>query len=510
MLDKINLMRLCITIIGIVFFAFIAFLVVKFLKLFLGKGMIWAIGLILSTAYLGLTAFCSRYPELDPDASPDIEIPLPRTGPIFLSGLYYLLPVILLVWLLMVEKKSPELSAFWGSMLLMFIIVTQRPLIAYFRKEDGFKERFKWGWKDLYHALVTGSRSMIGIALATASAGIIVGFVDQTGLGLKISDLVEVIAGNNIFLILVMTAILSLILGMGLPTTANYIVVSTLMVPVVIELGEANGLIVPLIAAHMFCFYFGIMADVTPPVGLASFAAAAISRGEPLKTGAIAFFYSLRTAILPFLFIFNSKLLLWNVGWVEAIAVAIVATIGILIFTAALQGWFLTKNKSWEAALLLIAAFTLFQPGFWLERIEPRFDEYKGATEIMQKLARVDEGQFVRIKVQPDQGKAKKAPRVKYLRFYAQGEDAEARLAAVGIDAVIEKEGRLYIDEASTMDAQFKPTQVAEKGLDTGAQLQKLQIENNRIDEKIFWIFGFLLAGVVMALQKRRIRKILV
>ncbi len=504
---KIFLLRLCITIIGIVLFAFIALAIVNFLKLFLGKGTIWGVGLILSVAYLGLIAFCSRYPGLDPDASPDIEVPLPKPGPIFLSGLHYLLPVILLIWLLMVEKKSPELSAFWASMLLILIILTQRPLIALFRKEGGFKERFGWGWNDLYQALISGARSMIGIALATAAAGIIVGFVDQTGLGAKIADLVEVVAGNNIILILLMTAVLSLILGMGLPTTANYIVVSTLMVPVVIELGEANGLIVPLIAAHMFCFYFGIMADVTPPVGLASFAAAAISRGDPLKTGAVAFFYSLRTAILPFLFIFNSKLLLWDVGWVEAIAVAIVATIGILIFTAALQGWFLTKNKPWESALLVLAAFTLFQPGFWLDRIEPRFDEYKGATAIVQQLNAVEEGQFVRIKVQPDQGSATKLPRIKYLRFYTQGATADERFAAVGIAGVAEQEGRLYIEEAQKTDARFRKTQVGEKGLDEKAELQLLQVENERMDEKFFWLLGILLIAIVVILQKRRIKK---
>ncbi len=504
---KIFLIRLCITIIGIIFFAFMAFFAVKFLKLFLGKGMIWAIGLILLMAYLGLIAFCSRFPGLDPDANPDIEVPLPRPGPIFLSGLHYLLPVILLIWLLMVERKSADLSAFWGSMLLIFIILTQRPLIAYFRKEKGFKERFKWGGQDFYHALIGGARSMIGIALATASAGIVVGFVDQTDLGAKIAYLVEIVAGNNILLILLMTAVLSLILGMGLPTTANYIVVSTLMVPVVIELGEANGLIVPLIAAHMFCFYFGIMADVTPPVGLASFAAAAISRGEPLKTGAVAFFYSLRTAILPFLFIFNSKLLLWDVSWAEGIAVAVVATIGILIFTAALQSWFLTKNKIWESVLLVVAAFTLFQPGFWLERIEPRFAEYEGSVDIMQQLATVDEGRFVRIKVQPDQGKAIEQPRVRYLRFNVAGEDMKERLAAIGIDAVIEEEKRLYIESVSPMDAQFQPTQASEKGLDTKAELQLLQVENDRMDEKIFWIFGLLFLAAVVALQKLRINR---
>jgi TRAP-type uncharacterized transport system fused permease subunit len=108
----------------------------------------------------------------------------------------------------------------------------------------------------------------------------------------------------------VLVAVICLILGMGLPTTANYIVVSTLMAPVVVELGAQSGLLVPLIAVHMFVFYFGLMADVTPPVGLASYAAAGIARCDPIKTGVTAFGYSMRTAILPFMFIFNTQLLL--------------------------------------------------------------------------------------------------------------------------------------------------------------------------------------------------------
>jgi TRAP-type uncharacterized transport system fused permease subunit len=147
---------------------------------------------------------------------------------------------------------------------------------------------------------------MIGIGIATATAGVIVGTVSLTGVGAAMTDVVEVISGGNVMLMLIFTAVMSLILGMGLPTTANYIVVSSVMAPVIVELGTQNGLLVPLIAVHMFVFYFGIMADVTPPVGLASFAAAAISGGDPLKTGFVAFFYSMRTALLPFLFIFNT------------------------------------------------------------------------------------------------------------------------------------------------------------------------------------------------------------
>lgn len=494
-------MRILSFILGICVFFGGAYFIVGFLSRILGDFSPWFFALILAGIYIGLVAYCSRFPGLDPDASADIEIPLPRPGPIVLSGLYYLLPVILLIWCLMVIKLSPALSAFWGSLFLIFIIVTQRPLIAFFRKTGEYKQHFKWGNRDLYNGLISGARSMIGIALATASAGIIVGVVTQTGIGSKFADLVEVVAGNSIILILLMTAVLSLILGMGLPTTANYIIVSTLMVPVVMELSEANGLLVPLIAAHMFCFYFGIMADVTPPVGLASFAAAAISRGDPLKTGAIAFFYSLRTAILPFLFIFNTKLLLWNVGLFEGIIVAIVSTIGILIFTASLQGWFLTKNKPWEALLLLVAALTLFRPGFWLDRVEPRFTDYAGASEIMRELGAMETGDKGRIKVQPAPLSSGVIPRVRYLPFTVIDGSAAERLNEIGVAMTkIENEQLL-------VDAVKYGSPAAKKMIESNADLELLQIENKRLHPYWFWLISVALIAAVVFLQKSRIRK---
>ncbi|MFV0321543.1 MAG: TRAP transporter permease [Alphaproteobacteria bacterium] len=496
-----RLMRILGAVAAICAFSWLAFIIVSFLSKILGDLSTWAFGAILVSIYIALVGYCSRFPGLDPDGSPEIDIPLPRPGPIFLSGMYYLLPVILLIWCLMVARLSPELSAFWGSLLLIFIIVTQRPLIAFFRKTGEFATHFKWGFNDLYQGLIAGSRSMIGIALATAAAGIIVGVVSQTGIGSKFADLVEAIAGNSIILILLMTAVLSLILGMGLPTTANYIVVSTLMVPVVVELGEANGLIVPLVAAHMFCFYFGIMADVTPPVGLASFAAAAISRGDPLKTGAVAFFYSLRTAILPFLFIFNTRLLLWDVGWVEGITVAIISTIGILIFTAGLQGWFLMKNKIWEAGMLLLAAFILFRPNFFLDMIEPPYTDYTGAEAIMQELGDMKLGDKARIKVQPATMKNGQTPRVRYLPFTANEGTAEDRLNAVGIEYTIVKDGQLLVDGVKFGSL------ASEKQVDFDANLEILQVENKRMNGYFFWLLGFALIGAVVVLQRQRVRK---
>lgn len=262
------------------------------LKPVLGEATPWVVSVGLAIVYVGLLKVGANYPELEMDDPNSEVVKLPQTRPTVMVGLHYILPVVVLVWCLMVERLSPGLSAFWATMFMIFIMVTQRPIIAIFRGRSQMAADIKEGFKDLWDGLVTGARNMIGIGIATATAGIVVGAVSQTGVGLVLADVVEILSGGNLMMILLLTALLSLILGMGLPTTANYIVVSALMAPVIVLLGQQNGLIVPLIAVHLFVFYFGIMADVTPPVGLASFAAAAVSGGDPLRTGFQAFYYS--------------------------------------------------------------------------------------------------------------------------------------------------------------------------------------------------------------------------
>jgi TRAP transporter 4TM/12TM fusion protein len=352
----------------------------------------------LSLVYAALLFVASKEEplELDDPNAPVTALPLP--GPTVRSGLHFILPVVVLVWALMVDRLSPGLSAFWATSYMVFILVTQRPLMAIFRGEGALGGAVKAGVTDLIDGLVTGARNMIGIGIATATAGIIVGAVSQTGVGSALADVVEVLSGGNLMAILMLTAVLSLILGMGLPTTANYIVVSALLAPVIVTLGQQNGLIVPLIAVHLFVFYFGIMADVTPPVGLASFAAAAVSGGDPIKTGVIAFFYSLRTAALPFLFIFNTELLLIGVTWGQGLFVFVVATVAMLLFAAATQGWFLAKNRFYETIMLLLVAFTLFRPGYWMDMvIAPYSDEAPAA--IVEVAAATEPGEKLRLRV---------------------------------------------------------------------------------------------------------------
>ena len=194
---------------------------------------------------------------------------------------------------------------------------------------------------------------MVSVGIAIATAGIIVGAVGSTGLSTNLIIVIESIAKDNVIILLFLTIILCLLLGMGLPTTANYVVVASLMATVLVDVGNASGFIFPLIAVHLFVFYFGLMADVTPPVGLASYAAAAISGGDPLRTGAQAFWYSLRTGILPIVFLFNSELLLIGIESIwHGLMVITTSLIGILVFTSATQGWFINKLRWYEICLL--------------------------------------------------------------------------------------------------------------------------------------------------------------
>jgi len=216
---------------------------------------------------------------------------------------------------------------------------------------------------------------MVGVGIAIATAGIIVGAVGSTGLSTNLIIVIESIAKDNVTILLFLTIILCLLLGMGLPTTANYVVVASLMATVLVDVGNASGFIFPLIAVHLFVFYFGLMADVTPPVGLASYAAAAISGGDPLRTGLQAFWYSLRTGILPIVFLFNHELLLIGVEniW-QALIVISTSLAGILVFTSATQGWFINKLKWYEIIIFLIISISLLSPEFVLNKFYPKYN----------------------------------------------------------------------------------------------------------------------------------------
>lgn len=356
------------------------------------------VAVMVAIVYLLLLKRVSTFNDLEIDDPNSPVVKLPSVKPTVNAGLHFLLPVVILIWCLMIERMSPGLSAFWGSIALCFILLTQRPILNFYRKKGEILAATKQGFSDLVNGLETGARNMIGIGIATSTAGIIVGVVALTGFGVQLSSIIEFLSMGNLLLMLILVAIFSLILGMGLPTTANYIVVSSLMATVIVEVGRQNGLIVPLVAVHLFVFYFGIMADVTPPVGLASFAAAAVSGGKPIKTGLIAFGYSLRTAILPFMFIFNTDLLLIDVSVMKGFMVFIVACLAILAFTAASMRYFFDHNKVWETALLLIIAFALFRPGFFMGYISPT-ERYIEPVHITEQIAHAPIGEDMTLRV---------------------------------------------------------------------------------------------------------------
>jgi TRAP transporter 4TM/12TM fusion protein len=454
----------------------------------------WIAGAAILVVYVYLISVCAKYPDLVID-DPNAPITaLPEPGPTVMAGLHFILPVSVLIWCLMIERLSPELSAFWAVALMIFILLTQRRLFALFRKE-AVSGTFRRGFDELVEGLIAGARNMIGIGIATAAAGIIVGTVSQTGVGLVLAELVEFLSQGQIMLILIFTAVLSLILGMGLPTTANYIVVSSLLAPVIVSLGQQNGLIVPLIAVHLFVFYFGIMADVTPPVGLASFAAAAVSGGDPIRTGFVAFFYSLRTAVLPFLFIFNTDLLLIDVTPVQGVIVFVISTAAILLFTAGTQGYFLIKSKIWESALLILIAFTLFRPGFWMDIISPPFKKSDPAT-IVEAVQNAPIGSELRLIVQ---GTDDVGDRLVFTAVMPVGDQAtgEERLEAYGLQLLIE-DNKVLIDNA-TFDS---PAQAA--GLDFDQQILTVLVPADQPAKELLYAPAILLLGGIFWLQRRR------
>jgi TRAP transporter 4TM/12TM fusion protein len=314
---------------------------------------------------------------------------LPSRLKTFLWGVHYLVPIAILVNALVIERVSPGFAVMQAIAALAVLMLAQEPVKALFTGRP-VGPAFVDGVKSLIAGLEAGARNMVGIAVAVAAAGIIVGTVNLTGLGLRLTEIIETISrvlaglvglvtvplvellGGNVLafenltqftIVLIITAITSLILGLGLPTTANYIVMATLTAPIIYNLGQQFGFGFPLLAAHLFVFFFGILADDTPPVGLAAFAAAAIARTDPIKTGIQAFIYDMRTAILPFMFIFNTGLLLVGVtSWLAGLHIFVSAVIGMFAFSAGTQGFVMTRTILPERLVLLAVAFMLIQP----------------------------------------------------------------------------------------------------------------------------------------------------
>ena len=320
------------------------------------------------------------------------EKDVPNLRNTFLAGLHFLIPIFILIYLLVYLRFTASYSIFYATIALISVNLINKLI-----KQPNFKDGLKIWFNQTVVGFEKGALNMVGVGIAIATAGVIVGAVGSTGLSTNLIIVIESIAKDNVVILLFLTIILCLLLGMGLPTTANYVVVASLMAAVLVDVGNASGFIFPLIAVHLFVFYFGLMADVTPPVGLASYAAAAISGGDPLRTGVQAFWYSLRTGILPIVFLFNHELLLIGIEniW-HALIVIITSLTGILVFTAATQAWFFAKLRWYEIVIFLFISLSFLAPDFVLNKFYPKYN-YKEINQI-QSL-KLDPKKEVRFKV---------------------------------------------------------------------------------------------------------------
>ena len=417
--------------------------------------------------------------KLDLKGLPEKDIPpLKQT---FLSGIHFLIPIGVLIYLLLVMNWTAASAVFYSIFSLIFIILISEIMTC--RKEG---QSIEVGLVQAFNKVITGFEkgavNMISVGIAIATAGIIVGAVSSTGLSNNLIIVVEAISGGNIIYLLGLTAFLCIVLGMGLPTTANYLVVAALMANVVVEVGGASGYVFPLIAVHLYVFYYGLMADVTPPVGLASYAAAAISRADPIKTGIQAFWYSLRTGILPIVFIFNNELLLIGVeDWFHALIVMITSLIAILAFTSATQGWFVNKLRWFEIIIFLVISMALFRPGFIMDQFSPEFNQVQLNTNSINEF-KFNKDQNVQIKITRQTAYG---PRYKMFEIKKNEIENNFSIEEFGIN-VATQDNQIIIDTLKWNGEAKK------KGLETGDIINEIRIENIDRPNKD-WVYPFAL-----------------
>ena len=425
---------------------------------------------------------------------PDDQIP--PLGKTFLSGIHYLIPIFILIYLLLIERWTAASSVFYSILSLMVIIIV-REILSAKKNNLGPINGLKLGINEIIAGLEKGAINMITVSIAIATAGIIVGAVSSTGLSNNLIVVVEAIAGDNIVILLALTAFLCIVLGMGLPTTANYLVVAALMSHVVVEVAGASGYAFPLIAVHLYVFYFGLMADVTPPVGLASYAASAISKADPIRTGIQAFWYELRTAILPVVFIFNNELLLIGIEniW-HGLMVLVTSLLAILIFSSATQGWFINKLRWYEIIIFIIISLSLFRPGYILDKFYPEYEYSQLQLNNLKSInLKTDRDVHIKVTRRTEYGDRYKLFIIKKDTF-----NENYSLKDYGIN-IVDQEGRMTIDT-------LKWNSLAKKsGIETGDVISEFKIENlDRPNKAIIYPFSlvtFLFFGYLNYRRKK-------
>jgi TRAP transporter 4TM/12TM fusion protein len=467
------------------------------IKAGLGAAAPWAVGAVVLALYAVSVQQAARCPDLPEDI--DVENPSPPdTWPTVRAGLHFLIPIGMLIWCLMVEEMSPALSAFWAIASLIVLMLTQRPLTLALRRQP-LGDAWLRGARDVVGGMTDGSRNMIGIGVATATAGVIVGGITLTGLGLRMTDFVEFVSQGNVMVMLLFIAFVCLVLGLGVPTTANYVLVATLMAPVVVELGAQSGLIVPLIAVHLFVFYYGIMGDITPPVGLATFAAAALSGESAIATGIQGSVYALRTVILPFIWIFNPQLLLIDLhSGFELVTVVVACTLATLLFAALTMGWFRVKSRLWESAALALAVVLLFRPDFFMDRIEPEYRDVP-AAQLFEVARSAPTNDRVVMVIQGSTIEGDDVVKTVAAKLGEAGDDGRKRLADAGL-TVVQLGGQVQI-------AQVKFGSRAQKsGFEQGWEVATVKVPTDRPSAHWFYLPGLLLAALVWWAQGRRLK----
>jgi len=386
---------------------------------------------------------------------------VPNLKKTFFSGIHFLIPIFVLIYMLVYLRFTASYSIFYATIALIVV-----NLVYILIKNQNFKVALKNWFNQTIIGFEKGALNMVGVGIAIATAGIIVGAVGSTGLSTNLIIVIESIAKDNVIILLFLTIILCLLLGMGLPTTANYVVVASLMATVLVDVGNASGFIFPLIAVHLFVFYFGLMADVTPPVGLASYAAAAISGGDPLKTGLQAFWYSLRTGILPIVFLFNHELLLIGIEniW-HGLLVIVTSLIGILVFTSATQGWFINRLRWYEIIIFLLISISLLAPEFVLNKFYPKYN-YRDINQIHS--IKLDSNKEARFKVTrpSNYGERYKLFVIKKNTF-----ETDYSLEQYGISLIRDK-NRVIVDTLKWNGKAKKD------GFETGDYISEFKIEN--------------------------------
>jgi len=416
------------------------------------------------------------------------EKDVPNLKKTFLAGLHFLIPIFVLIYLLVYMRFTASYSIFYATIALIFVNLINKLI-----KQPNFQDALKTWFNQTIVGFEKGAINMVGVGIAIATAGIIVGAVGSTGLSTNLIIVIESIAKDNVIILILLTIILCLLLGMGLPTTANYVVVASLMAMVLVDVGNASGYVFPLIAVHLFVFYFGLMADVTPPVGLASYAAAAISGGDPLKTGVQAFWYSLRTGILPIVFLFNHELLLIGIeNFWHALIVIITSLIGILVFTAATQGWLFNRLRWYEIIVLLFISISLLSPEFILNKFYPKYN-YMDLNKI--HLLNYETNKEVNIKVTRY---SEYGDRYKLFVIAKNSFEESFNLEKYGMN-LIKDENRIIVDNLMWNGLAKK------SGFEMGDLISEFKVENlDRPSKNIIYPIALLLLIIFGYLNKSR------